>query len=105
MNEALQRVLAACAPPVRRTGELDCLGVMATADEWQSVRAVAMEVAERAAFEGYASDRFGSWEVCAQRHEIGAWPPGVASLRLSLLQGQRVLGQWLADLPMTGELS
>jgi hypothetical protein len=105
VNEQLRQVLATCGPPVRSACEIEFVGVMATADEWQAVRAVAVHVAERAAFGGYASDRFGDWEVCAQRWAIGAWPPGTASVRLSLLQGQRVLGQWLADLPMTGELS
>lgn len=85
--------------------EVDCVKVLATAAEWREVRATMADVAARAAFVGYASDRFGPWEMSAQRRCLGNWPPGDAKLILTLTHGQDLVRQWLAELPMAGVLS
>ena len=64
------------------------------------VRAATVDVASRAAYLGYASDRFGAWEVCAQRQDMGPFPPGLAVVHLLVTHRHNVLRTWLADLPM-----
>ena len=88
-----------CMPAMHagRLIEADCLSAVVPEPEWRMVRAVAVDVAERAAFTGYASDRFGAWELCAQRQLLGpglrsephgvvdrAMPPGGLGLELGL---------------------
>lgn len=85
--------------------EVDCVGALATAAEWREVRATLADVAARAAFTGYASDRFGAWELSAQRRSLGPWPPGDAQLIVTLIHGQDLVRQWLAELPVEGFLS
>lgn len=70
---------------------------MASEPEWRMVRAVAIDVAGRAAFTGYASDRFGAWELCARRQSLGPWPPGTALVWMSVLHGHTVLIRLLAE--------
>lgn len=82
--------------------DVDCCGIEATDSEWRMLRATAVDVAARAAFSGYASDRFGPWEVCAKRQAVGTWPPGTATVGLMLLHQHRVLGHWMAGVPMGG---
>jgi hypothetical protein len=55
-----------------------CRDVMATDAEWRELRAAFCDVAARAAFGGYASDRFGARQISAQRRAMGPWPPGAA---------------------------
>jgi len=87
------------------TGDVECHGAIASECEWREVRATAVAVAERAAFLGYASDRFGDWEVCGQRRSLGQWPPGLASVQITLIQRQQRLVQWLAHMPAMGHPS
>lgn len=82
--------------------DVDCASVLATAAEWREVRSTMADVAARAAFAGYASDRFGPWEMSAQRRSLGAWPPGDAQLILTLAHRQDLVRQWLSELPMAG---
>ena len=56
--------------------EVDCVAVFATNEQWRAVRVLAADVAARAAYLGYASDRFEAWQVSAQRRAMGPWPPG-----------------------------
>ena len=76
--------------------EADCAGAVASEPEWRMVRAAAVDVAARSAFTGYASDRFGAWELCAQRQLLGPWPPGDALVLLSVLHRHTVLTRLLA---------
>lgn len=76
--------------------EADCPGVIASESEWRMVRAVAADVTGRAAFAGYASERFGAWELCAQRQSLGLWPQGTAMVWLSVLHRHRLLIRLLA---------
>ena len=85
--------------------EVECQGILATEAEWREVRASLADVAARAAFVGYASDRFGPWELSAQRRSIGVWPPGETQLVVTVLHRQDLVRQWLAELPMAGALS
>ena len=87
-----------CMPAMHagRLIEADCLSAVVPEPEWRMVRAVAVDVAERAAFTGYASDRFGAWELCAQRQLLGPWPPGAALVLLSVLHRHTVLTRLLA---------
>jgi hypothetical protein len=78
---------------------------MATDAEWRELRAALSDVAVRAAFGGYASDRFGAWQISVQRRTMGPWPPGDALLVVTLQHHQQRVQQWLAELPMTGTLS
>lgn len=87
------------------TDEVECPGVTATDAEWRELRATAVDVAVRASFAGYASDRFGSWEISAQRRAMGVWPPGTATLLLTLAHRHCLVRQWLADVPAAELLS
>jgi hypothetical protein len=85
--------------------EVECLGVLATAAEWREVRATLADVAARAAFVGYASERVGPWELSAQRRSMGQWPPGDAQLLVTVQHRHDLVRQWLAELPVQGALS
>lgn len=79
--------------------EADCPGMFATEPEWRMVRAAAVDVAGQAAFSGYASNRFGDWELCVQRQSLGPWPPGAAVVWLSVLHRHALLIRLLASVP------
>ena len=85
--------------------EVECHGVLATAAEWREVRATLADVASRAAFLGYASDRIGPWELSAQRRCLGTWPAGEAKLVVTVSHRHDLVRQWLAGLPIQGALS
>jgi hypothetical protein len=84
--------------------EVECPGVLATAEEWAAVRASLVDVAARAAFLGYASDRLGRWEISAQRQAVGTWPPGLAALLVTLVCGCDIVRRWRAEVSMDGAL-
>lgn len=91
---------AACTATAASFGEeVDCVAVFATTEQWRAVRVLAADVAARAAYLGYASDRFEAWQVSAQRRAMGPWPPGDAQLLLTLQQGHSTVRQWLAAVP------
>ena len=85
--------------------ESDCGCVLATDPEWRMLRATAVDVAGRAAFAGYASDRFGAWELCAQRRSFCRWPPGTAMVQLSVLHRHRVLTRLVAGVRVGKDLA
>lgn len=82
--------------------EVDCPCAVATAEEWAAVRAPVVNVAERAAFTGYASDRMGRWEISVQRQSMGQWLPGWAEVLVTLVFAHSVVRRWRTELPMSG---
>ena len=105
MDENLNRLRPLIAAEAARAaaaslgGEVECVAVFATNEQWRAVRVLAADVAARAAYLGYASDRFEAWQVSAQRRAMGPWPPGDAQLLLTLQQGHSTVRQWLAAVP------
>ena len=79
--------------------EIDCPGAVASAPEWQMMRATAVEFAARAAITGHARGRLGEWELCALRQPTGLRPPGTTTVWLSVLHRDKVLAELVTELP------